>query len=329
MNDSPLELSIVIPCYFAREFIAELVEEVHREVGAWCPTYEVILVNDGSTDGTWEVLLELQRRAPERLRCIDLMRNFGQHNALYVGITHARYDVVVTMDDDLQHPPGAIASLADALTPDVDLVYGVPKDEQHGLWRDAASIITKWAFEKGLGIDFASDTSAFRLFRRNATTCFGRFTGSFVDIDALLCWHTQRVSVVEVEHRPRPYGESSYTFVSLVGHALKMVTLFTTVPLRIISVVGFTFALFGMGVFGYVMLSYLVFGSVVQGFTFLASITALFAGAQLFSIGVLGEYLSRVHFQTVGYPPAVKRHDILLVDSEEPSARGLSSSEDE
>ncbi len=315
MSDEPLALSIVIPCYFARDFIAELVGEVHRDVGAWCTDYEIVLVNDGSTDGTWEVLLELQRDSPVPIRCIDLMRNFGQHNALYVGITHARHDVIVTMDDDLQHPPSAIAEMARALTPDIDLVYGVPREEQHGLWRDLASIITKWAFEKGLGIDFAADTSAFRLFRRDATTCFGRFTGSFVDIDALLCWHTQRVTMVKVEHRPRPYGESSYTFVSLVGHALKMVTLFTTVPLRIISVVGFTFALFGMGVFGYVMVAYLVFGSVVQGFTFLASITALFAGAQLFSIGVLGEYLARVHFQTVGYPPAVKRHDFLIEDA--------------
>ena len=318
MSDEPLELSIVIPCYFAREFIAELVEEVHREVGAWCEDYELVLVNDGSTDGTWEVLLELQKQHPDRTRCIDLMRNFGQHNALYVGITHARKDVIVTMDDDLQHPPAAIAEMAAALTPDIDLVYGVPREEQHGLWRDLASIITKWAFEKGLGIDNASDTSAFRLFRRNTTTCFGRFTGSFVDIDALLCWHTQRVAMVEVEHRPRPYGEASYTFVSLVAHALKMVTLFTTVPLRIISVVGFTFALFGVGVFGYVIFSRIIFGAVVQGFTFLASIIALFAGAQLFSIGVLGEYLARVHFQTVGYPPAVKRHDILLVDATDP-----------
>lgn len=309
MSDDRVEISVVIPCYYAEKFIGELVDETHEALESWCDDYEIILINDGSTDGTWDELVEL-REASDKVRLVDLMRNFGQHNALYAGISRARKDVVVTMDDDLQHPPEHIETLYEALDEHTDLVYGVPEEEQHGLWRDIASVVTKHAIEYGLGVDFAADSSAFRLFRRSATRSFGTFSGAFVDIDALLCWNTQRVDAVKVPHRPRKYGESSYGFRELVAHAVNMIALFTTLPLRLISIIGFFFTLFGVGVLGYVLITYLLWEISMEGFTFLASIITIFAGAQLFALGVLGEYLARVHFQTLGYPPAVVRREL-------------------
>ena len=306
---SPVELSVVIPCYFSEASIGELVEQLHLELSGWCDDYEILLVNDGSTDQTWPTLERLAA-ASEKVRAIDLMRNFGQHNALFAGISKARLPLVVTMDDDLQHPPKEIKTLYEHLGTN-DLVYGAPVEEQHGWWRDLASVITKWAIERGLGVKFAAESSAFRLFRRQAAQSMSAFSGAFVDIDALLCWNTRRVASVRVEHLPRKYGRSTHSFRSLVSHAINMVALFTTLPLKLISVLGFFFTVFGIGVLAYLLLNYFLGEAAeVEGFTFLASLITIFAGATLFALGVIGEYLARVHYQTLGYPTAVIRTEL-------------------
>ncbi len=294
-------LSIVIPVYRSAESLPELIAELGRALPTLTDTYEVILVDDGSPDNSWQIIDRLAREHPW-LRGITLMRNYGQHNALLCGIRAARHEIIVTMDDDLQHPPAELPRLLATLAEGYDVVYGTPQHEQHGLMRDLASQITKLALQGSMGVDIARKVSAFRAFRAQLRDAFANYRSPYVNIDVLLTWATTRFTAVEVRHDPRKYGASTYTMRKLVRHALNMITGFSIIPLQIASLVGFTFTLFGMGVLVYVVGRALLFGIVVPGFAFLASIIAIFSGAQLFALGIIGEYLARIHFRSMERP---------------------------
>jgi glycosyltransferase involved in cell wall biosynthesis len=296
-----VSLSVVIPVYRGAENLPELTAELHRVLPTLSDAFEVILVDDGSPDTSWQVIQQLTPQY-SWLHGITLMRNYGQHNALLCGIRAAQYDVIVTMDDDLQHPAAEIPKLLAKLSEGYDVVYGSPAHEQHGLWRDLASQITKFALQSSMGVDIARKVSAFRVFRSNLRTAFANYHSSYVSIDVLLTWGTTRFSAVTVRHEERKHGTSNYTFRKLVTHALNMITGFSILPLQIASIVGFGFTLFGALIFIYVLVQYLLQGTPVAGFPFLASIIAIFSGAQLFAIGVIGEYLARIHFRTMDRP---------------------------
>jgi len=237
------------------------------------------------------------------VRAINLSRNFGQHNALLCGILSAKNEVIVTMDDDLQNPPQEIHKLLDKLIEGYDVVYGIPQKERHGLWRDLASQITKLVLQNAMGAQTARNVSAFRAFRTWVRGAFMEYHGSFVSIDVLLTWGTTRFTAMPVRHEPRKIGVSNYTFRKLVTHALNMMTGFSVMPLQLASLIGFFFTLFGFAVLAYVIGRYLVLGYSVAGFPFLASIIAIFSGAQLFALGIIGEYLARMHFRLMDKPP--------------------------
>lgn len=303
----PEGVSVVVPVFESASTLPALAKRLGETLAPLVDDYEIVLVNDGSRDGSWETILALSD-ADSRLRGIDLMRNYGQHNALLCGIRSARHGVVLTLDDDLQHPPEEIPKLLGRLHDDCDVVYGVPESEQHGLWRDLASRMTKWALRATLGAQTAQKVSAFRAFRTELRQAFAAYRGSFVSLDVLLGWGARRVDSVEVRHEPRPVGESHYTFRKLVNHAFNMITGFSVLPLQIASLVGFALTFFGLAVLGFVVVRYFVEGSAVPGFAFLASIISIFSGAQLFALGIVGEYLARMHFRIMDRPAyAVRR----------------------
>jgi glycosyltransferase involved in cell wall biosynthesis len=309
-------LSVVIPVYNSAAIIPELLERLGTAVPKITPSFEAILVNDGSADNSLQALNEGADRYPW-VRVINLMRNYGQHNALLCGIRAASYDITVTMDDDLQHAPEDISKLLTKLMEGYDVVYGTPEREQHGLWRDMASRITKLALSHTMGLETARHISAFRLFRTTLRDAFTHFNAPFVCIDVLLSWATTRFTAISVPHHARRHGASNYHFRTLVTHATNMMTGFSTLPLRLASMVGFTFTLFGLLLLCYVIGRYLIVGAVVPGFAFLASAVSLFSGAQLFALGIVGEYLSRMHFRVMDKPsyviqsPHVASHECL------------------
>ena len=258
-------------------------------------------MNDGSRDRSWDIIGELAS-GHSWLRGINLMRNYGQHNALLCGVRAARHDVVVTMDDDLQNPPNEIAALHAKLSEGYDVVYGTPLKETHGFLRDLASQITKRVLQNAMGASTASKVSAFRIFRTHLRDSFANYNGPYVSLDVLLTWGTDKFTAIPVEHKPRLAGESNYTWIKLITHALNMVTGFSTLPLRFASVLGFILTLFGVAILVYVMSRYLMQGGSVPGFPFLASIVAIFSGAQLFALGIMGEYLARLHSRMMDKP---------------------------
>lgn len=307
MVQSPAAVSVVVPVYNG----AATVDVVVRRVGEVLRDrlHEVVLVNDGSSDESWERIVELSR-AESGVRGIDLVRNYGQHNALLAGVRASRYPVVVTLDDDLQNPPEEIPKLLAALEEGNDVVYGSAEHPQHGLWRNLATRLTKLALRAAIGSDIASRVSAFRAFRAELRDAFAGFQGPDVSLDVLLTWGTKRFADVPVEHDPRAVGSSSHTFGSLVTHALNVLTGFSTRPLRIASLLGLAFTLFGAGILVLVLVRYFVEGDRVPGFPFLASVIAIFSGVQLFTLGVIGEYLARMHVRIMNRPAYAIREEV-------------------
>ncbi len=260
-------LSVIIPVYNSDQALHELILRLHEVLKRLGHDYEVIFVNDGSIDKSWNAIRDLVNKF-SWIHGINLMRNFGQHNALLCGIRAAKYDIIITMDDDLQHPPEEIPKLLDKLGESYDVVYGTPQLEQHGLWRDLASWLTKLALQSAMGIKIARNVSAFRAFRTQLRDAFSAYQSPFVSIDVLLTWGTTRFAAVSVRHDSRTIGESNYTLRKLLIHAINMITGFSILPLQIASIMGFVFTLFGMGVLGYVVGRYLLFGSSVPGLRF-------------------------------------------------------------
>ena len=316
-------LSVVVPVYNSRESLPLLVARLEPVLRSIARRFELILVNDGSRDGSWDIVRELTTAHPW-IRGVDLMRNFGQHNALLCGLREARFDVIVTMDDDLQHPPEEIPQLVAKLSEGFDVVYGTPLSHPHSFGRNLASRLTKFALQSTMGAETAGKVSAFRVLRKRVCQAFTQYRNTFVSIDVLLTWGTQRFAAVAVRHDPRVSGVSHYTVAKLTRHALNMITGYSTVPLQLASLIGFAFTIFGVGILTYVLVRYAMTGGSIPGFPFLASIIAIFSGAQLFALGILGEYLARIHTRTLDRPSYVVSESVggksSLREAADPSA---------
>lgn len=304
-SGSVADISIVIPVYRSESTLRQLHREIVSVMEAEKRNFEIIFVEDCGGDASWEVIQELVT-LDERVTGIKLNRNYGQHNALLCGIRQARYEVTVTMDDDLQNPPNQIGRLLERLTEDADLVYGTPEKEQHGFFRNIASRATKIVLQKFMGAQTARNVSAFRAFRTRLRDAFANYNSPTVSIDVLLTWGTSHITSVIVEHHERDDGVSGYSLGMLINHAFNLMTGFSALPLRFASLLGFTFVLFGIGVMIWVLVVRF-FGEAgsVPGFAFLASIITIFSGVQLFSLGIFGEYIARIHFRTMNQPPYV------------------------
>jgi len=298
-------VSIVIPVYNSEQSLPVLAERLAAVLDMFAAT-EVLLVDDGSSDGSWLVIKALANDH-DWIRGISLSRNFGQHNALLAGVRAAQHGLIITMDDDLQHRPEDLPTLVDALTNDLDLVYGVSTIEEHSNWRNLSSRVAKGSMRLALGAETARHVSAFRVFRSSLRDAASQSNDPYISLDVLLSWATTRVGTVDVVMDQRPFGDSNYTFRRLARHAINMTTGYSTAPLRLVTYLGFASSIMGLAIFVYVVVRFFVDGGSIPGFPFLASIVSLFSGAQMFAIGILGEYLGRMHFRSMQRPQYVIR----------------------
>ena len=280
------------------EMLVERLGKVLPQLGA---SYEVVLVNDGSPDDSWAVITRLAERHAW-VRGIDLMRNYGQHNATLCGVRAANHEVVFTMDDDLQNLPEEMPKLLAKLNEGFDVVYGVARKRRQSWWKSLFSGLVKRTIAWVMGLRSVRDIGAFKVFRADLRKAFDTFHGPDVLLDVLLSWGTTRFASVPVEESPRAQGASNYDFIKLVKVSLLVLTSYTTLPLRLASVMGFLFTFVGLLILLYVLLTYFSAGS-VPGFPFQASIIAVFSGAQLFALGIIGEYLARLFERTGGRKP--------------------------
>ena len=246
------KLSIVIPVYRGAQTLNDLYSQILKVLERDDYTFELIFVEDCGGDNSWDVIVELARK-DSRVIGFQMGRNYGQHNALLCGILAATGDLIITMDDDLQHPPEELSKLLTKLDQGYDVVYGTPEKEPHGLFRGLASRVTKWVLQNAMGAQAASKVSAFRVFHTRLRDAFIDYRNPYVNIDVMLTWATTRFAAVTVRHDARLKGESGYTIKTLIRHALNMVTGFSTLPLQIASVTGLILALFGFFILIYVI----------------------------------------------------------------------------
>jgi glycosyltransferase involved in cell wall biosynthesis len=215
----------------------------------------------------------------------------------------ARYEIIVTMDDDLQHPPEELHYLFAKLNEGFDVVYGAPCRLPQGVLRNWMTKTIKILLADVMGVQSVRNISAFRAFRAHLRDAFLNFQSPSFMLDVLLSWGTSRFTSVQVNIKPSD-GRSNYNCFALVKVAILILTGYSTAPLRLASWVGFGMTLFGVAIFIYVLTVYFSVGS-LPGFPFLASIISLFSGAQLFTLGIFGEYLARMFERSMDRPPYV------------------------
>jgi undecaprenyl-phosphate 4-deoxy-4-formamido-L-arabinose transferase len=300
-------LSVVIPVYRSQGTLRPLAVQLVTALEALGRDYEIIFVEDGSPDRSWEVLRELEQTYPGRIVVIQLMRNYGQHNALMCGLRHARGDFIVTMDDDLQHPPAEIATLLAAIEREgADVVYGTPDVKKHTAWRNLGSTLVNVFFRTIFRCPIP--VTSFRVIRRPVARSILRYSLNFTYIDGLLAWNTQRVAAVEVEHLPSSVGGSRYSIGKLVLLALNLFTNFSLLPLQIVSAVGMLAAVGGSVLGCFYLVQYFVTDNNVPGYASVIIAVLVLGGGQMLSLGIIGEYLGRLHMNVNRKPQYTVRH---------------------
>ena len=299
----PHGISVVVPVYNSASTIETLTDRIAPVLQGIGRPFELILVNDGSSDDSWNAIVRCSGSRPW-LRGIRLTRNYGQHNALLCGVRAARYDTIATLDDDLQYDPDEIPKLLAELDRDYDVVYGKETKRHHSRGHNVSSWLLRFGLSVALGAKVARIVSPLRVFRTRLRDSFAENRSPWVILDVFLCWGTTRFAVVPVRHHARADGTlTTHSVRKRLNQAFDLITGFSTLPLKAASLVGFFFTLFGFGLLVYVLGVFFLVGGTVPGWVFLASTIALFSGAQMFALGIIGEYLARM-FNRVMEKPA-------------------------
>lgn len=289
-----ISVSVVIPVYNSTATLRPLIERLIAVLEGLDRSFEIVCVDDGSRDDSWGLLCQLQREHPDQIVAIQLMRNFGQHNALMCGFRHTQGRFVVTLDDDLQHPPEELSKLLDAIeTSDCDLIYGNADRRQHRAWRNLGSWLVNTAYRAMFRTRVT--ISSFRIMRRELLAAIFPYTLNYAFVDGLLAWNTQRIGEVTVEHHPRQAGRTGYSLSKLVVLALNLITNFSLLPLQVVSLVGFVTATAGLATGGYYVVRYIQDSVSMPGYASTIVSILVLGGVQLLSLGIIGEYLGRLH----------------------------------
>jgi glycosyltransferase involved in cell wall biosynthesis len=298
-----VDYSILVPCYASSRWLPELVERLTAVMNEIDGSFEILLINDASPDDTWQTIENIASRNPS-VRGLDMQFNVGQFRATMCGFEHARGRLIVTMDDDLQHPPEEVAVLADAIAqaPEIDCVIGAFKIKQHSAIRNLGTSLKGRLFEVVYGKPRGLKMSAFRIMRRPLVDAVIANGTVMPNIGPLILRSTHRISNVEVDHRPRPEGKSGYNIFRLTKMFVAQIVSGSTLPLKFMSAVGLISSALSILVGFFYMLRFMTGKIAVPGFASQILLTAFFGGLILFSIGILGEYVARI-INEVSRPP--------------------------
>lgn len=316
MNSLPqVDLSVVVPVYQSAQTLPTLVDRLLPVLDGTGMTHEVIFVEDGSRDNSWQVLEKLQSGHPDRVVAIQLMRNYGQHNALMAGFRRSRGKLVVTMDDDLQHPPEEIPKLIESvLKSDLDLVYGTYESKRHSGWRNLGSQIIQMYYQHVF--QNKVQPTAFRVIRRPLLESILNYSLNYTVIDGLLAWNTGRIGEVQVAHHQRAGGRSGYSPLRLLATAVTVITNFSLLPLQLVSSIGLISATGGLLLGAYYLIQHLMSNIEVPGYASTIVAILVFSGLQLLALGIMGEYLGRLHMNVNRKPQYTVRQTLDRADSD-------------
>ncbi len=290
----PPSLSVVIPVYGRGDRLPELIRRLDASAEAkGCDYPELVLVDDCGSDESWPVIRQVASHRTNII-AIQLSRNFGQHNAIMCGFHHTNGEVVVTIDDDLQQDPESIPKLLNELIEnDLDLVYGSYESKKHAIGRNLGSSLVNSFYR--LIFKMPITVTSFRALRRPLVQSILRYDLNFTYLDGLLAWNTTRIGTVVIPHHDRTEGKSGYTLSKLIGLAMNVFTNFSLLPLQVVSLLGITFATLGLSLGTWYALAALFTKAAVPGYASTIVAVLVLGGLQLLSLGIMGEYIGRLH----------------------------------
>jgi len=297
------DYSIVVPVFNSELTLEELYKRTMIVFDKMKKTIQFVFVDDGSLDSSWQVLLRLKEVFSKNIIIIRLNKNYGQHNATFCGMEHAEGKIIITLDDDLQHPPEEIPKLiARQEKQNSELVYGFFSKKKHSLYRKFGSRLVRKTAERFL--DRPEQVSSFRLVSRNIVEKIMRHNRNFIFVDELLWWYTDEIDFAYVEHHKRSFKKSGYSNGKLWKFLTNMIIYYTNFPLRLMVYVGLFMSIIFFGVTIYYLLAK-VFFDVPLGYTSIIVSIMFSTSLILFSLGVIGEYVSRLYGLQNMKPPFV------------------------
>ena len=298
-----VDYSVIVPVYNSELTLRELFEDINRVFYQLNLRHEIIFVEDGSRDNSWKVLTEIKNSDPEKVRAIKFSKNFGQHNATFCGLEHARGICIITIDDDLQVKPDEIRKLITAYSEkSSDLVYGYFSNKKHSLLRNIGSKLLKSSGK--FFNDSPGEGSSFRLFSKELSDKIITHSQNFVFIDELLLWYTDDIAFVKVDHHRRKNNQSGYSNMKLFKLTANLIIYYSALPLKIMIWGGFTFSVitFLIGL-RFIIRKIFFHHPPPEGYTSII-VTVLFSTSIIiFSLGIIGEYLNRIYMVQNKKPP--------------------------
>lgn len=289
-------ISVVIPVHNEQETLEILYQRLTKAMDELEKSYEIILVNDGSTDRSSEILAQLHQRRPEQIRVIEFNGNFGQHMAIMAGFENVRGEIIISMDADLQNPPEEIGKLVSAMEAGHDVVNTYRLDRQDSAWRLWVSKwhnrIRSWMIPK---FKMRDEGCMLRAYRRSIVDLMAstQETSTFIPVLALM--YASSPTEVGVKHEERSAGETSYNFYKLIRYNFDLITNFSVVPLQLFTFMGVGISVFSFVFFIFLMIRRFWIGPEVQGVFTLFAFLFFLIGIVLFGLGVVGEYVGRIY----------------------------------
>lgn len=285
--------SVVIPVFNSEKSLKELCERIKRVFTDIQETYEIIMVDDGSRDNSWDVMCDLHKQ-DSNIRIIQLMKNFGQQNALMCGFTHSNGKFIITMDDDMQNPPEEIPVLIGKMSEGYDVVIGVQKEKQDTLVKKMGSSFIGWLHTKIFDKPKHIRLSSFRIMTNVLVKEIAITKTPYPFFSGIMLSLTDRIGNVTVEHKKRKYGKSNYTFSKLIKLAFNLFINYTSLPLKMLTFFGMSVSLFSFCLGTYFVIKKIIVSSIVPGWTSLVVLLSFFNGLLLMILSIMGEYLARI-----------------------------------
>ena len=301
--------SVVVPVYNSEHTLHELYERVSKVFDETLhEDFEMILVDDGSKDHSYEVMEELHDK-DNRVKIIQQARNFGQHPALLCGFKYVKGDFIITMDDDLQHPPEEIPKLVQVMNErdDVDVIIAKYEGRQHNIIRRMGTWVSVYATSKMLKKPRDLEITSFRLIRRFIVDAIVKMDVHLPQIGNLLVQTSNRIINVSVHHDARKYGKSGYSFKRLAKDLIYDITTNSAFPLIVVRDLGITSFVISVVLALFYLIRYFAYGVSVEGWTTLVLFMLAYNGVILLSIGIIGEYLMHILDEAKKMPNYVER----------------------
>lgn len=301
-----MRLSIVVPVYRSMTVLPELITQI-RDVltpSEYGSSFEIVLANDCSPDDSWKTIERFAAEYPF-VRGISLRKNVGQHNATMAGLSFARGDVVVIMDDDLQHPPTAILKLAKMVEGGNDVCYTKYRGRKHSAWKRWGSHFNDWMATWMLKKPRGLYLSSFKAMKRAIVDTILRYDGPYTYIDGLIVGATNSITSIDIDHQQRWDGDGNYNLRKSLSLWLKMATGSSIYPLRIATCAGFLLATMSMVTFVLVIIDRLLHPAIQPGWASVIATILFIGGVQTFCIGVIGEYIGRIYMRLNNAPQFV------------------------